>query len=246
MRVIGSTVVALAVLATPGVAAAPGAGDAATVDLTAFRTRIAEHPGFARAVVDFTDGRMGANDSEATDPDPFDGDAIVMVGHRRVQAQAAPVRAHGLGVRAQGTNRIAAPRGRRGTPLQVHRSPAVRDPERLVLDFFRSRPPSAAAEIPRAPDGCLALDDVSVEPGRIEVAGTARFIFENQFQLVVRGADGRVRGRRGVAFGPSGSWSRTVRYGVGRRQRGTLEAVDLSARDGALACLAQVGVTLRP
>lgn len=247
MRLIGTTVVALAVLAAPGLAASPGGGETATVDLTAFRTRIAEHPGFVRAVVDFTDGRMGANDSEATDPDPFDGDAVVTVSHRRVQAQAPPARAHGLGVRVtQGTNRIAVRADAAPRRFKYIDRRQLRDPERLVLDVFKSRPPSAAAEIPRAPDGCLALDDVSVEPSRIEVSGTARFIFENQFQLVVRGADGRVKGRRGVAFGPSGSWRRTVRYDVGRRQRGTLEAVDLSARDGALACLAQVGVTLRP
>ena len=94
--------------------------------------------------------------------------------------------------------------------------------------------------------GSLVLEDWSVRRGSVDASGEARSIFENQFQLVVRGADGRVKGRRGVTFGASGTWNRTVPYEVGHRQDGTLEAVDLSARDGALACLAQVRVTLEP
>ena len=37
----------------------------------------------------------------------------------------------------------------------------------------------------------------------------------------------------------------TVHYKVAHRQRGTLEAVAFSAKDGALECLAQRRVTLR-
>jgi hypothetical protein len=248
MRLIASTVAVLVVFAAPSVAAAPGVGGAdATVDLTAFRTRIGDHPAFVRAVVDFTDGRMRADDSEATDADPLDGDAVVVVDHRRVQAQAPTVRAHGLKVRVtQGTDRIAARASADARRFKYVERFQLRDTERLVMDFYKSRPPSPAAEIRRAPDGCLELDGWSVRPGRIDVSGEARSIFEHQFQLVVRGSDGRVKGRRGVTFGASGTWSRTVAYEVGHRQDGTLEAVDLSARDGALACLAHVRVTLEP
>jgi hypothetical protein len=248
MRLIATTVAVLIVFAAPSAASAPGVGSAnATVDLTAFRTRIADHPAFVRAVVDFTDGRMGANDSEATDADPFDGDAVIAIDHRRVQAQAPTVRTHGLKVRVtQGTNRIAARASAEARRFKYVERLQLRDPERLVMDFYKSRPPSPAAEIPRAPDGCLTLDDWAVRRGRIDASGEARSIFENQFQLVVRGADGRVKGRGSVTFGASGNWSRTVRYEIGHRQDGTLEAVDLSARDGTLACLAQVRVTLEP
>jgi hypothetical protein len=43
-----------------------------------------------------------------------------------------------------------------------------------------------------------------------------------------------------------GAWSTRVRYRVGRRQAGTLEAVAESAKDGSLDCLVQVRVVLRP
>jgi len=220
---------------------------AAVVDLTAHRVRIGDHPAFVRVVVDFTDGRLGREDSEASDPDPFrDGRVTVEVRHRRVQAQADPVRRFGVGVRVrQGANRLrvrltAAP----GRFKYLERT-QLRSPERLVLDLYRSRP-GARAQIRRAPGGCLALRRWTVGPGRVRASGTARHIFESSFQLLLRDARGRVVGSRIVTFGTSGRWTRTVTHRVARRQRGTLEAVALSARDGALDCLAQVRVRLEP
>ena len=244
MRIMSTTSVGIVTVAAS--ALFPAAASA-TVDLTAVRTRVADHPAYVRVVVDFTDGRLGDNQYEAEDPDPGDGRAAIVVTHRRVQAQAPTVHAHGLRVRiTQATNRvhvrIAAADGR----FKYLARSNLRNPERLVIDLYKSRPPGPAAEIPSAPDRCLALRSWTVERGRIRVSGSARFIFENQFRLLVRGADGRVLGTRHVSFGESGEWTRTIRYDVGRRQRGTLEAVDSSARDGALACLAQVGVTLLP
>ena len=219
----------------------------ATVDLTAFRTRVADHPAYVRVVVDFTDGRLGDNRYEAVDPDPVDGRAAIVVTHRRVQAQAPTVRAHGVRVRiTQGSNRIRVGIAAAGGRFKYLARRNLRDPERLVIDLYKSRPPGPAAEIASAPDRCLVLRSWTVERGRIRVSGSARFIFENQFQLLVRGADGHVLATRHVSFGESGEWTRTIRYDVGRRQRGTLEAVDSSARDGALSCLAQVAATLRP
>jgi hypothetical protein len=60
--------------------------------------------------------------------------------------------------------------------------------------------------------------------------------------MVVRGAHGKVLGRHTVA--QHGSWSAQVGYHASRRQPGTLEAVAFSPKDGALACIAQVRVTL--
>lgn len=218
----------------------------ATVDLTAFRTRVATHPGLVRVVVDFTDGRLGVSDSEAADPDPFDGRASVDVRHARIQAQAPTVTAHGVTVRVtQHADRIRVRLSSAGRRFKYLDRRQLRSPERLVLDLYRSRPPEPAAEIPAAPDGCLAIASRTVRAGRITGRGTGQ-VFESQFQLVVRGADGRVKGRRGVTIRPGGSWSRTVPYTVSHGQAGTLEAADSSARDGALACLAQVRVRLRP
>ena len=225
----------------------PQARDA-TVDLTAFRARIADHPAFVRVVVDFTDGTLGFNDSEAADPDPFpDGRASVDVRHRRIQAQAPARSAHGVRVRVtQGENRIRVRlRSRPGRFKYLDRS-QLGSPERVVLDLYESRPPVAGATIRRAPDGCLELTSRSVTRGRITASGTARFLFENSFALVVRNADGVPVGVRPVTVGESGRWRRSVSYDVNRAQRGTLEAVAESARDGALDCLVQTRVRLRP
>lgn len=235
----------------PGLATEPperAAAQPATVDLTAFRTRIADHPGFVRVVVDFTDGNLGFNDSEAADPDPFpDGRATVDVRHRRVQAQAPARSAHGVRVRViQASNRIRVRlRARPGRFKYLDRW-QLSGPDRLVLDLYKSRPPVAGAGIRRAPDGCLELRRRSVTPGRITVSGTARFLFENSFALVVRDAAGRPVRVRPVTVGESGRWRRTVSYDVTRAQPGTLEAVAVSARDGALDCLVQARVRLRP
>src|SRR5687768_7375886 len=95
-------------LSGPSPAAATATARAATVDLTAHRIRIGDHPGLVRVVVDFTDGRLGSNDSEAADPDPMpDGRVSVDVRHRRIQAQAPARRAHGVRVRVtQASNRV--------------------------------------------------------------------------------------------------------------------------------------------
>lgn len=220
----------------------------ATVDLTAFRTRIADHPAFVRVVVDFTDGTLGSNDSEAADPDPFpDGRATVDVRHRRIQAQAPARRRHGVRVRVnQARNRIRIRLSTRPGRFKYLDRTQLSGPERVVLDLYKSRPPVSGAQILRAPDGCLDLRDRSVTPGRITASGTARFLFENSFALVVRDAAGVIVGQRPVTVAESGRWRRTVRYDVGRAQTGTLEGVAESARDGALDCLIQARVRLRP
>lgn len=221
---------------------------AATVDLTAHRIRIADHPGFVRVVVDFADGTLGSNDSEAADPDPFpDGRVSVDVRHRRIQAQAQTRSAHGVSARiTQASNRVRIRlRARPGRFKYLHRF-QLGSPERVVLDLYKSRPPVAGAEIAQAPDRCLTLEPVRVEPGLIRTAGRARFLFENSFQLIVRGARGTQVGDRIVTVGESGRWRQRVSYEIARRQAGTVEAVALSARDGALDCLVQTRVRLRP
>ena len=57
--------------------------------------------------------------------------------------------------------------------------------------------------------------------------------------------------RTGRVVGPriltaDGPWNARVGYRVTRRQRGTLEGVADSAKDGSLVCIAQVGVDLTP
>ncbi len=237
------------VAATMAMAAMWAAPDtaAATVDLTAHRIRVGDHPAFVRVVVDFTDGRLGSNDSEAADPNPFsDGRATVDVRHRRIQAQAAAVRAAGVRIRiTQATNRIRIHlTGARGRFKHLARA-QLTGPDRVVLDLYKSRP-AAGGEIRSARNGCLVIRSRSSGRGAVRAAGTARDLFESSFVLIVRDARGRVRGTRVVTFPASGRWTRTVRHRAPSVQSGTLEAVAHSARDGALVCIAQVRVRLRP
>jgi hypothetical protein len=81
-----------------------------------------------------------------------------------------------------------------------------------------------------------------VGAGRIEPSGQEHRIFENTFQVLVRGRGGRVLARRYV-HGP-GTWKTTLHYKVSQRQPGTLEAVAFSPKDGALQCLHQDRVIL--
>lgn len=214
--------------------------------LTARRVRIGNHAAFVRVSVRFNGGTLGATDAEASDPDPSDGIGRMVVRHAGIGTTAPSAHRLGVGVRVtQGSGRLRirlAASERRFKYLayrQVHR------PERLVVDLYKSAPPSAAAERPGTSASCLSIAEHADIGGTIQASGTAHGIFENQFTLAVRNAAGRVVGHRNVAFGSTApSWSSTVDYLVTANQPGTLEAVDLSPRDGALTCLAQIRVPL--
>src|SRR4051794_3757372 len=214
--------------------------------LTARRVRITNHAAFVRATVRFSGGTLGANDAEATDPGPFDGVGRMLVAHAGIGTTAPSAHRHGVRVRVtQGTNRLrvrlAGAQGR--FKYLAYRQ--LHGPERLVVDLYKAAPPSAAAERPGNAASCLSIAQHADTGGTITASGTAHGIFENQFTLAVRGANGSVVGHRTVSFGTTApNWSSTVSYAVTANQPGTLEAVDLSARDGALTCLAQIRVPL--
>jgi Immunoglobulin-like domain of bacterial spore germination len=214
--------------------------------VTARSIRIAGHPAFVRATVRFAGGRLGSTDAEATDPSPFDGTARMRVDHARIRTTAPA--AHRLGVRVRitgGTNRlrIRLTGAHRRFKYLAYRQ--LRSPERLVVDLYRAAPPTARAERPGNAASCLSIAQHADTGGTITASGRAHGIFENQFTLAVRATDGGVVGHRSVAFGGTApQWSSTVSYAVTTNQPGTLEAVELSARDGALACLAQIRVPL--
>jgi hypothetical protein len=231
-------VVSLAVLA-----ALPAAAQAAP---TAHRVKIGNHAAFVRVTVSFTGGQLGATDAEAADPSPFDGIGRMVVRHTAIRTTAPSVHRHGVRVRvtkATGRLRIRLSAADRRFKYLAYRQ--VHRPERLVVDLYKSVPPTPAAERPGTSASCLSIAEHADIGGTIQASGTARGIFENQFTLAVRNAVGRVVGHRTVAFGGTApSWSSTVDYLVKVNQPGTLEAVDLSARDGALTCLAQIRVPL--
>jgi hypothetical protein len=214
--------------------------------LVARRIRIADHPAFVRAVISFSGAPLGATAAEAADPDPSDGRARVVVGQAGIATTAQAVRGHGLRIRVgQGTGRLGVGLAAAADRFKYVGYRQLHGPERLAIDVYKSRPPRPSAEIPAAPGGCLSITSHADAGGRITASGTAHGIFENQFTLAIRSAAGRVVAHRNVAFARTApSWTSTLSYAVPIDQPGTLEAVDLSPRDGSLACLAQIRVPL--
>lgn len=225
-----------AALLLPG--SASSAGGAASA-LTATRVRAGVHPAFVRAVVDFTGGRIEINDVNAEDPNPFDGTARLEMRSPGIGTSAAPLSALGI--------RVTVARGGPGLVIRITAAPrrfkyvsyfALRAPTRLAVDLWYAAP-SVSARYGRS--GCLTLASYSVGPSSVRAAGTERDLFEHSFVLRLRGArGGLVKQKPVTAVGP---WSGQMTYSA-PRQRGTLEAVALSAKDGALDCLVQVPVTL--
>lgn len=223
-----------------------GAGQAQA--LTATEIRIGDHPAFVRVVVDFADGRLRNADLMALDPLLFpDGRSTVEISRPGIDTDAAPRAAFGVRARlVQGTNRILLRLSYVSHRFKYLGYVIFRSPERLVVDLWKARPPVPAAVLTTAPQGgCLTLDSWSVGAGTAHAEGTEHDLFEHMFSLGLRNAAGA--GVRSVGVtSSSGNWSRTFSYAVASRQAGTLEAVDFSAKDGSLVCIAQARVTLKP
>jgi hypothetical protein len=219
----------------------------ATTPLTATETRIADHPAFVRAVVDFTDGEIPhpSEDLVATDPEPFaDGIARVRLRQQGVRTEARTARAHGVTVRViQGRDRITVRLAATPSRFKYVSYFSLRNAERLVVDLWKSAPPVAAAEIRRAPDECLWLTRYDVARRHAAAAGRERDLFEHAFVVRLRAADGRILAQQ-PRTSAHGRWTSFFRYPAVRRQAGTLEAVASSAKDGALICLVQVKVRI--
>jgi hypothetical protein len=216
---------------------------AAAAPLTATQIRIGDHPGFVRVVVDFSGGTVAFNELEATDPDPFgDGFVRIRLIHPGVKTTATPVRAHGVFARiAQSGGRITIRLSGEERRFKYLSYVVQHGPERVIFDLYESRPPNDDAEITRGTGGCLTFTSHSVSKTRVHAAGHERNLFEHQFQVILRRRGGRIQRQHHVAA-DSGRWHTSFGYPHAARQTGTLEAVDLSAKDGTLVCLVQVRV----
>jgi hypothetical protein len=239
----------LAVLAALAAAAALPATSAAA--LTATDIRIGMHPAFVRVVVDFTGGRLESNNTQALDPNPFGGRSAIEITKLGVDTDAAPVTAFGVeALITQHLNRIVLRLHSDRRHFKYLAYEERRSPTRLVVDLWKAKPPSEDAEFPTAPNraplrGCLKIETFSVDPGSATAEGKERRLFEHSFVLALRNRRGE-RVRMVPVTSPGGNWNETFSYAVGARQPGTLEAVSFSAKDGAVDCIAQVRVTLKP
>ena len=220
---------------------------AASAALTATQIRIGNHPAFVRVVVDFTGGTLHAKDVESPDPQPFDGRARVGVTDGGIMSVANPVAAEHVAARiVEHTGNIVLRLAFRKHRFKYLEHGVLHSPERMVVDLWKARPPTNAAEFPSAPQGgCLTIDSVTPAPGRVTANGTETDLFEHMFQADVRNKKGRVVGTRPVTA-TGGHWHRRVPYTVGSSQPGTFEVVDFSEQDGSLSCIAQVRVPLTP
>jgi len=236
---------AAAALAAATVVPASGVEPAAAH--VAVGARVGDHPGFVRVVVDFTEGPLRFHEVDATDPDPFgDGRVALRVHSPGIRSRALPVRRRGVSVAVtQFTNRIVVRIGASARRFKYMGYVVLNAPDRLVIDLWKAAPPAAAAEIRRAPDGCLTLARFATGSGRVSAAGRERNLFEHSLVVVLRGADGRVVAQQPVTAS-NGRWSVGFPYRTPRQQPGTLEAIAESAKDGALVCLVQARVTLQP
>ncbi len=242
--VLHMSILRFAALAIVFAAALPSQASAA---LTASDVRIGAQPAFVRVVIDVTGGRAEFNEVEATDHVVADGSGRVDISHPGIVVAPRDRTAHG--VRARLSLATASRARLRLTSerrmFKYMRVFVLHGPERVVVDLYRSRAPSPAAEIRTGVGRCLTLTGIQRTGRTFRVRGTARNLFEANFVIRVRDRLGRVLGRRIVTA--NGPWSQTVSYPVGTvRQAGTLEAVAESAKDGALVCIVQRRVTLVP
>jgi hypothetical protein len=219
------------------------APQAAAAPLTATKIRIGNHPGFVRVVVDFTGGTVEPGEVVATDPNPFpDGFVRLPLLHPGVKTTATPVRAGGVFARiAQGGGRITIRLTGRDHRFKYAGYSAQHSPERLVIDLYKSRPPSDDAEITRGRGGCLTLRSHTVTGTSVTAGGRERNLFEHSLVVRLRSRDGRIH-RQNAETAPDRRWTTSFTYPSAPRQTGTLEAVALSAKDGTLDCLVQVRV----
>lgn len=234
-------VIAFALSLVSGAVLAPPA----SAVLTAREIRIGDHPGFVRVVIDFTGGRVEPGEVVATDPNPFpDGFVRLPLTRTGVRTTADPVHDEGVFARiAQGSGKITIRLTGDDRRFKYVGYFAQHTPERLVLDLYKARPPSDAAEITRGRGGCLRLTDHAVTRRHVDAEGRERNLFEHSLVVRLRRSGGRIhRQKAETAF--QQMWSTSFDYPPARRQTGTLEAVALSAKDGTLDCLVQVRVRM--
>jgi hypothetical protein len=229
-----TAVLALLLLALPASASAA---------VTATKIRIASHRGFVRVVVDFTGGTVRDNDVELA-PGSID-----RTGRARLDITKAGAMTTAAAMRASGV-RAAVSKTSRGLRVRFTASPhrfkflhyhAVTSPSRLVVDLYRRN-----SRVALTVGGCVKVGTNSTSTSGMVVArGTAQQVFENTFRVRLRRAAGNVVSARTVT-NPPGPWSAVLRHHVATRQTGLVEAFVLSAKDGALQCLSQRRITLRP
>jgi hypothetical protein len=233
-RTFTTAVLALLLLALPASASAA---------VTATKIRIASHRGFVRVVVDFTGGTVRDNDVEMA-PGNIDqtGRARLEITKAGAMTTAAAKRASGVRASVSRTPKGLRVRftanAHRFKFLHYH---AVTTPTRLVVDLYR-RNSRVALNV----GGCVKVGSNSTSTSaRWSRAARRSRSSRTRSACACAARSGNVVSARTVT-NPPGPWSAVLRHHVATRQTGLVEAFVLSAKDGALQCLSQRPITLRP
>ncbi len=225
------------------VAVLPASASAA---LTAKRIRIAPHTGYVRVVVDFTGGALAINDVNMA-PGNIDTQ-----GRARLDLTKAGATTTAAAVSASGAN-VSVVRVSTGLRVRITANTrrfkflsysVLHSPERLVIDLYRR-----ASRAQLAVGSCLKILPTTTSTSRrVNVRGTVTTrIFENTFRVRLRRAGGQVVSAKTVtAATPTGPFTTVLRHSVGTQQNGLVEAIVFSAKDGAVQCVYQRPITLRP
>jgi len=233
--VIGLTagVVALTLVVAGATASAPA--------LTATAVQITDQPAYVQAVVAFSGPALASDQVQATDPDPSNGTARLLVSVPGTRTRVPVRSANQVTVRL-----VTVPSGLRvdlGSARGAFKYISYRLSvgNALTIELWK-RTFAPAGNVTRGLGGCLTLGHVSVGPGTVTASGTARGLFENQFRAVLRNWAGEpLASRRVVTLG---HWKATLHYTAPQGQGGSFEAAAASAKDGALGCLVQKDVVL--
>ena len=189
---------------------------------------------------------------------PSDGQAVIEIARAGIPGPGTLVSGAGVRVTREKVStgvRLRLLSDRRAFKFVSYRSSG--SGTRLVIDLWKGT--GARRDQQVLDDGCLRITRWNPGNGLARLVGLElRPLFEHNVVISVRDAQGRRVGLRAViategTFKPDfsgylkpGRWSGTVAYTVPEVRRGLLEAWSSSARDGALECLVQVPVVLRP
>jgi hypothetical protein len=169
-----------------------------------------------------------------------------VVPSRNVRAQAPTTRRYGVTARVlPGRDRVVVALSTAAGRFKYAGYRVFGGPERLAIDLYKRRPPRSGASARYGRPGCLAFTNITSSPRRVTVLGTESGVFEHSFPVFVRSERGSIVGRQ-IVSAAAGRWQARVPYRVADPQTGIVEAVELSAKDGALSCLVQAPAGLRP
>jgi hypothetical protein len=250
---IGAGLLVLAGMAVAVPAASAGGTSIGDVQVT-------DRAATVRIVVAVTGGSVSAREGsvQAIDPEPGDGRAVIEIAGAAISAPGTVASGSGVRVRLAASPdgaRVVLDAARRDFKFVSYKASGRGD--RLIIDLWKGTGATAGQRI--LDDGCLRITGWAGGRSRASLRGLElRPLFEHNVVISLRDAQGRRLALKPLTategtFKPDfsgylrpGRWSGVLNYAVSAPRRALLEAWSASARDGALECLVQVPVIVRP